>query len=93
MADDHVEESKTTVESVMDKTTEKFQRHDSSSSSDSDNEKSSPSSLKSKISRMFGREKPVHQVLGGGKRMIIDGNIFFINPSFHFPLEMFSFII
>lgn len=67
MADDQVEESKTTVESVMDKTTEKFQRHDSSSSSDSDNEKSSPSSLKSKISRMFGREKPVHQVLGGGK--------------------------
>ncbi|KAE9614100.1 hypothetical protein Lalb_Chr05g0224401 [Lupinus albus] len=41
---------------------------------DSDNEKknekkttSPPSSIKSKVFRLFGREKPVHHVLGGGK--------------------------
>lgn len=71
MAEQH-EESK--AESVLEKITEKIHGgHDSSSSSsssDSDNEKSShsPSSFKSKIYRLFGREKPVHKVLGGGKR-------------------------
>lgn len=60
-------------ESVMDKITEKIHGHDSSSSSDSDNDEksksspSSPSPIKSKIYRLFGREKPVHKVLGGGK--------------------------
>ncbi|KAK9743058.1 hypothetical protein RND81_03G214200 [Saponaria officinalis] len=43
----------------------------SSSSSDDESEKlkttSDDSSVKTKISRLFGREKPVHQVLGGGK--------------------------
>ncbi|KAK4748623.1 hypothetical protein SAY87_015209 [Trapa incisa] len=34
-------------------------------SSDSEDEK--PSELKAKIFRLFGREKPVHQVFGGGK--------------------------
>ncbi|XP_008810936.1 reticulon-like protein B5 [Phoenix dactylifera] len=56
-------------ESVMEKITEKFHQEDSSSSSDSDNEKPQPSasSVKAKIYRLFGREKPVHTVLGGGK--------------------------
>ena len=63
------EESK--AESMMEKIVEKIHRHDSSSSSsDSEDEKksSASSSLKSKIYRLFGREKPVHKVLGGGKR-------------------------
>ncbi|KAL8138889.1 hypothetical protein V2J09_004890 [Rumex salicifolius] len=58
------EESK--GESVMEKIADKIRGHDSSSS-DSDGDKPSPSSLKSKINRLFGREKPVHKVLGGGK--------------------------
>lgn len=65
-------------ESLIEKITEKIHDHDSSSSSsDSEDEKEkekkkgneSPSSLKSKVYRLFGREKPVHHVLGGGKRM------------------------
>ncbi|XP_052209669.1 reticulon-like protein B1 [Diospyros lotus] len=69
---DH-EESK--VEPIVEKISEK--RHDaSSSSSDSDDDKKpasvpsqpqSSSSLKEKVYRLFGREKPVHKVLGGGK--------------------------
>ncbi|KAH7840048.1 hypothetical protein Vadar_011988 [Vaccinium darrowii] len=60
---DH-EESKS--ESLMEKVTEKFHGDDSSSSSDSDDDKKS-SPLKSNVYRIFGREKPVHKVLGGGK--------------------------
>ena len=69
MAEQHErEESK--VESTLDKISEKIHSHDSSSSSDSDDDKksSSPTSLKPKINRIFGREKPIHKVLGGGKR-------------------------
>ncbi|KAF7149453.1 hypothetical protein RHSIM_Rhsim03G0195600 [Rhododendron simsii] len=59
-------------ESVTENITEKFHDHDSSSSSssDSENEKSSssPSAVKPKIYRILGRERPVHKVLGGGKR-------------------------
>ncbi|KAH8513348.1 hypothetical protein H0E87_006579 [Populus deltoides] len=53
------------IESVM----EKIHDHDKSSDSDSDHgkPKSESDSLKSKIYRLFGREKPVHKVLGGGK--------------------------
>ncbi|CAG7898769.1 unnamed protein product, partial [Brassica rapa] len=63
-------------ESLMDKISEKIHHgggDSSSSSSSSDDEKekkekpSSPSSMKSKVYRLFGREKPVHKVLGGGK--------------------------
>ncbi|KAJ8768598.1 hypothetical protein K2173_022719 [Erythroxylum novogranatense] len=66
----HHEEAK--AESMMDKIKDKIMDHDdhSSSSSDSDHDdkpKPSSSSIKSKISRLFGREKPVHKVLGGGK--------------------------
>ncbi|KAL8141609.1 hypothetical protein V2J09_014641 [Rumex salicifolius] len=58
------EESK--VESIIEKIEEKLHSDSSSSSSDSDDDKPVPS-LKSKIYRLFGREKPVHKVLGGGK--------------------------
>ncbi|TKY45785.1 Reticulon protein B1 [Spatholobus suberectus] len=34
---------------------------------DSDSEKKDTSSIKEKVFRLFGREKPVHSVLGGGK--------------------------
>ncbi|CAN7033411.1 unnamed protein product [Brassica rapa subsp. trilocularis] len=67
-------------ESLMDKISEKIHHgggdsSSSSSSSDDENDKekekkerpSSPSSMKSKVYRLFGREKPVHKVLGGGK--------------------------
>uniref|UniRef100_A0A8R7RAV9 Reticulon-like protein n=1 Tax=Triticum urartu TaxID=4572 RepID=A0A8R7RAV9_TRIUA len=55
-------------ESVMDKITEKFHGGSSSSSSSDDEGRSgSSSSVKAKIYRLFGREKPVHSVLGGGK--------------------------
>ncbi|KAJ9171452.1 hypothetical protein P3X46_014819 [Hevea brasiliensis] len=64
------EHSESPIESVMEKISEKIHAHDSSSSdSDSDSEKKpdSPSSVKAKIFRLFGREKPVHKVFGGGK--------------------------
>ncbi|PKA59043.1 Reticulon-like protein B2 [Apostasia shenzhenica] len=58
-------------ETLAEKSGEKTRdlKHSSSSSSDSDddNPKSSGSSLKAKIYRLFGRERPVHQILGGGK--------------------------
>ncbi|KAM0939401.1 hypothetical protein DsansV1_C20g0162791 [Dioscorea sansibarensis] len=61
---EHAEESK--VEALVEKIKEEL--HDSSSS-DSDHEKSEPSSssVKAKMFRLFGREQPVHKVLGGGK--------------------------
>ncbi|KAH7658243.1 Reticulon domain-containing protein [Dioscorea alata] len=61
---EHAEESK--VEGLVEKIKEEL--HDSSSS-DSDHEKSEPSSssVKAKMFRLFGREQPVHKVLGGGK--------------------------
>ncbi|XP_021906259.1 reticulon-like protein B5 [Carica papaya] len=63
------EDSGKTTETLMEKIAEKIHGHDSSSSSDSesDNEKSAASSVKAKIYRIFGREQPVHKVLGGGK--------------------------
>ncbi|GKU89215.1 hypothetical protein SLEP1_g3381 [Rubroshorea leprosula] len=55
---------------LMEKIVEKIQDHNgsSSSSSDEDDRPSHTNALKSKIYRIFGREKPVHKVLGGGKR-------------------------
>ncbi|OAY62229.1 reticulon-like protein B5 [Manihot esculenta] len=65
------EHSENPIESVMEKISEKIHGHDSSSSSDSDSDSErksdSPSSVKAKIFRLFGREKPVHKVFGGGK--------------------------
>jgi hypothetical protein len=73
---EHKEEHESVMESVMDKISDKFHGDgdSSSSSSDSDDDKKKGSSssaaaaAKSKIYRLFGREKPVHAVLGGGKR-------------------------
>ncbi|CAN1237459.1 Reticulon-like protein B5 [Linum grandiflorum] len=72
MAEEH---SESPMESVIDKISEKIHSHDSSSSSssdsDSDSEKKAASdssaSVKDKMFRLFGRERPVHHVLGGGK--------------------------
>lgn len=63
-------------ESFVDKISDKIHGGDdtssSSSSSDSDSEAkkepAAPSPVKEKIYRLFGREKPVHKVFGGGKR-------------------------
>ncbi|PWA93848.1 reticulon [Artemisia annua] len=62
-------------ESLMDKITghhdTKKKKDDSSSSSssssDSDDESSKISAMKNKAFRLFGREKPLHKVFGGGK--------------------------
>ncbi|KAF7810387.1 reticulon-like protein B2 [Senna tora] len=68
---EHHEHEESKGESLIDKISEKIHDHhsSSSSSSDSDDEKKSSSSpsIKSKIFRIFGREKPVHKVLGGGR--------------------------
>ncbi|CDP08746.1 unnamed protein product [Coffea canephora] len=74
---DHAEDLDKKEETLIEKPAEKVHGdHDSSSSasSESDSEKkvkskpaSSPTSVKDKIFRLFGREKPVHQVFGGGK--------------------------
>nr|AFK42129.1 unknown [Medicago truncatula] len=71
---DHNEHEEVKSESLLDKISGKIHDHhdSSSSSSDSDNDKkekkvSSPTSLKNKVFRLFGREKPLHNVLGGGK--------------------------
>jgi len=66
MADQHKEEEVKKDESLLEKIADKIDGHDSSSSSDSDDDKKT-TSLKSKVSSLFGREKPVHKVLGGGK--------------------------
>ncbi|XP_022738168.1 reticulon-like protein B3 [Durio zibethinus] len=57
-------------ESLMEKITDKIHGHDSSSSSsDSDDDKPSESSVKAKVKvfHLFGRERPLHHVFGGGK--------------------------
>ncbi|KAF3679811.1 Reticulon-like protein B4 [Capsicum annuum] len=66
---DHAGEHDSVVDSVMDKINDTLHPHDSSSS-DSDNEMekvSSVEAVKAKIYRLFGRERPVHKVLGSGK--------------------------
>ncbi|XP_055808962.1 reticulon-like protein B1 [Solanum dulcamara] len=61
-------------ESLMEKIADKIHFDRSSSSSDSDSEvkpatapEASPSPVKARIWRLFGREKPLHHVFGGGK--------------------------
>ncbi|ESQ38386.1 hypothetical protein EUTSA_v10028886mg [Eutrema salsugineum] len=55
-------------ESLMEKISEKVHhKGDSSSSSSSSDDENEKKSLKSKVYRLFGRERPVHKVLGGGK--------------------------
>ncbi|KAE9595454.1 hypothetical protein Lal_00031298 [Lupinus albus] len=56
------------IEKITEKISEKIHGHDSSSSdSDSESEKTVASVIKEKVFRLFGREKPVHSVLGAGK--------------------------
>jgi hypothetical protein len=55
-------------ESAMDKISEKFHGSSSSSGSDDEGKSSGAAAVKAKIYRLFGREKPVHSVLDGGKR-------------------------
>ncbi|KAG4131098.1 hypothetical protein ERO13_D09G185800v2 [Gossypium hirsutum] len=52
-------------ESLMVKLAEKIHGHDSSS--DSDIDEPSESSIKAKVFRLFGRQRSVHHVFGGGK--------------------------
>lgn len=83
MGDNAGEKESAAVEPVMEKIAEKFHDHDASSSSDSENEKSSsPSPVKPKIYRIFGREKPLHKVLGGGKRKDIIHSLSFSHYAF-----------
>ncbi|KAF8008744.1 hypothetical protein BT93_K2408 [Corymbia citriodora subsp. variegata] len=52
----------------MEKISEKIHGPEFSSSSDSEDDKPSAfDSMKSKVYRLFGRETPIHKVLGGGK--------------------------
>ncbi|KAK6130002.1 hypothetical protein DH2020_036251 [Rehmannia glutinosa] len=64
---DHDREDEKKHESLMDKISDKIHGHGSSSSSSSESEDEKPSSFKAKVNRLFGREKPLHRVLGGGK--------------------------
>ncbi|CAN6443927.1 unnamed protein product [Victoria cruziana] len=54
------------IESVKEKMEETLHSFHSSSSSDSDDDKKKPS-VPSAVYRLFGRQQPVHKVLGGGK--------------------------
>ncbi|CAA7023077.1 unnamed protein product [Microthlaspi erraticum] len=63
---DEIQKSVAEEESPMEKIAEKIHDHDSSSSESEHEKPESPSALKAKIYRLFGREKPVHKVLGGG---------------------------
>lgn len=80
---EHAGEHESAAESLMEKISEKIRGHDSSSSSsDSDDDKPSPiEAVKSKIFRLFGREKPVHKVMGGGKGTNLDSLSFYIRSS------------
>ncbi|KAM6592304.1 hypothetical protein CsatA_000007 [Cannabis sativa] len=70
---ERTESAEAKSESLIEKITEKIHGHGDSSSSSSDSaseqvKPESPSSVKTKIFRLFGRERPVHQDFGGGKR-------------------------
>ncbi|XP_006654676.1 reticulon-like protein B1 [Oryza brachyantha] len=54
-------------ESVMDTISDKLHGRGGSSSSSLDSDGERTAAVKAKIYRLFGREKPVHSVLGGGK--------------------------
>ncbi|KAH9309604.1 hypothetical protein KI387_037515, partial [Taxus chinensis] len=72
---EHPEEAASFLDSVMEKIHDKLPGHDSSSSSDSDDEKSKKkseassvaASVTTSVNRLFGRQKPVHSLFGGGK--------------------------
>ncbi|XAR71679.1 hypothetical protein NMG60_11018064 [Bertholletia excelsa] len=54
------------IEPVMERITEEYHDHDYTSDSD-DDKSSHPPAVKTKIYRLFGRERPLYMVLGGGK--------------------------
>lgn len=63
-------------EALLEKIADHFHGSDSSSTDSGDERSSGPSAVaaaaevaNAKIYRLFGREKPLHTVLGGGKRM------------------------
>ncbi|KAF7801276.1 reticulon-like protein B5 [Senna tora] len=64
---DESESTVTAEESLMEKVRQKLHDDNPSSSSDSDSEKPVTSSMKNQVYRLFGRERPVHSVLGAGK--------------------------
>lgn len=80
---EHTEEVKA-AESLMDKIADKIHGQDSpvSPALESLHEKAVSSghsaSLKAKAYRLFGREKPVHNVFGGGKGTFRDRNVLFV---------------
>lgn len=80
------EKHESAAESLVDKITEKLHRSDSSSSDSDDNNdiKSAAAAAKAKIYRLFGREQPVHKVLGGGKRTTL-----YLGFLDHFPLLLY----
>ena len=68
-------------ETLIEKIADMIHGHDSSSSS-SDSEDDKPSKVEvvqAKIFRLFGIEKPVHKVFGGGKRIL--------SPSFSIHIQ------
>lgn len=82
---EHPEEAASFLDSVMEKVAEKLPGHDSSSS-DSDDEKSKkpePSSISSSVKRLFGREKPVHTLFGGGKCNMFTFRFYFFELIIH----------
>lgn len=67
---EHVTEHDSAEKSLLEKISDKIHGGDDSSSSSSDSDTDKPAAVdavKSKIFRLFGREQPVHMVLGGGK--------------------------
>ncbi|KAF4397165.1 hypothetical protein G4B88_009011 [Cannabis sativa] len=93
---EHTESAEAKSESLIEKITEKIHGHGDSSSPSSDSESEqvkpeSPSSVKTKIFRLFGRERPVHQVFGGGKHKEKGGSIgFFSAYRPPVPLDIYS---
>ncbi|KAH9646718.1 reticulon-like protein [Citrus sinensis] len=64
---EHAPEHESSDKSLVEKITDKIHGHDSSSSDSDDDKPSSIDAFKSKVFRLFGREKPIHHVLGAGK--------------------------
>ena len=67
---EHAPEHESADKSLVEKITDKIHGHDSSSSDSDDDKPSSIDAFKSKVFRLFGREKPIHHVLGAGKRTL-----------------------
>ncbi|XP_057853250.1 reticulon-like protein B1 [Cryptomeria japonica] len=72
---EHTEDAASLLDSVLETIHDKLPGHHSSSDSDSDDEKSkkksevssAAASVTASVNRLFGRQKPVHSLFGGGK--------------------------